>query len=97
MSLNIKNEETCRLAAELARMTGQSMTGAITSALRERLAREKRLRGVEARAQQLLAIGERCARRLGPGPAAKDHGDVLYDERGLPGTVAVQGGGLLTH
>lgn len=85
MSLNIKNEETCRLAAELARMTGQSMTGAITSALRERLAREKRLRGVEVRAQQLLAIGERCAQRLGPGPAAIDHGDVLYDERGLPG------------
>ena len=85
MSLNIKNEETCRLAAELARMTGQSMTGAITSALRERLAREQRLRGVEVRARQLLAIGERCARRLGPGPAAKDHGEVLYDERGLPG------------
>ena len=85
MSLNIKNEETCRLAAELARITGQSMTGAITSALRERLAREQRLRGVEVRAQKLLAIGERCARRLGRGPAAKDHGEVLYDERGLPG------------
>jgi hypothetical protein len=40
---------------------------------------------VEVRAQKLLAIGERCAQRLGPGPAAKDHGDVLYDERGLPG------------
>ena len=53
-------------------------------ALRERLAREKRLRGVEVRAQKLLAIGERCAQRLGPGPAAKDHGDVLYDERGRP-------------
>ena len=85
MSLNIKNEETCRLAAELARMTGQSMTGAITAALRERLAREQRLRGVEVRAQKLLAIGERCAQRLGPGPDARDHGDVLYDERGLPG------------
>ena len=85
MSLNIKNEETCRLAAELARMTGQSMTGAITSALRERLARERRLRDVEVRAQQLLAIGERCAQRLDPGPSAINHGDVLYDERGLPG------------
>ena len=84
MSLNIKNEETCRLAAELARMTGQSMTGAITSALRERLARERRLRGVEVRAQKLLAIGEHCAQRLGPGPTAVEHGDVLYDERGLP-------------
>jgi len=78
------NEETCRLAAELAHMTGQGITGAITSALRERLAREQRLRGVEVRAQKLLAIGESCARHLGSGSAAEDHGDVLYDERGLP-------------
>ena len=84
MSLNIKNDETCRLAAELARMTGQSMTGAITDALRERLTREKRLRGVEVRAQKLHAIGERCARLLGPGPTAIEHGDMLYDDRGLP-------------
>ena len=39
MSLNIKNEETCRLAGELARLTGETMTGAITVALRARLAR----------------------------------------------------------
>ena len=44
MSLNIKNEETCRLAGELARLTGETMTGAITVALRDRLEREKRLR-----------------------------------------------------
>lgn len=35
MSLNIKNEETCRLAADLARLTGETKTGAITVALRE--------------------------------------------------------------
>ena len=45
MSLNIKNEETCRLAAELARLTGETMTGAMTVALRERLEREQRARG----------------------------------------------------
>ena len=39
MSLNIKNEETCRLAGELARLTGATMTGAITVALRDRLER----------------------------------------------------------
>ena len=44
MSLNIKNEETCRLARELARLTGETMTGAVTVALRDRLEREKRLR-----------------------------------------------------
>ena len=49
MSLNIKNDETCRLAGELARLTGETMTGAIAVALRERLKREKRERGVETR------------------------------------------------
>ena len=84
MSLNIKNAETCRLAGELARLTGETMTGAITVALRERLAWEKRERSVEARMQKLRAIAERCAKLLGPGPSAVEHGDVLYDDKGLP-------------
>ncbi len=84
MSLNIKNEETCRLAGELARLTGETMTGAITVALRDRLAREERQRSAEARAQKLHAIGQRCAAILRPGPAAVEHGDILYDGRGLP-------------
>ena len=37
---HIKNKETCRLAGELARLTGETMTGAIIVALRERLAQE---------------------------------------------------------
>ena len=67
MGLNIKNDETCRLAGELARLTGETMTGAITVALRERLAREKRLRNADARVEELLAIGRRCAEALGAG------------------------------
>ena len=84
MSLNIKNEETCRLAGELARLTGETMTGAITVAVRERLEREKRERSVEARVQALREIAERCAKLLGPGPSSVEHGDILYDQRGLP-------------
>ena len=84
MSLNIKNRETCRLARELATLTGDTMTAAITVALRERLEREKRLRNADALARKLEAIGRRCAARLGPGPSAVEHGDFLYDERGLP-------------
>ena len=84
MSLNIKNEETCRLAGELARLTGETMTGAITVALRECLERERRQRDVDVRVEKLLAIGERCAQRLDPGPSAVGHGDFVYDERGLP-------------
>ena len=84
MGLNIKNDETCRLALELARLTGETMTGAITVALRQRLAREKRLRNADARVEELLAIGRRCAELLEPGPSAVEHGDLLYDDRGLP-------------
>ena len=84
MSLNIKNEETCRLARELARLTGESMTGAITVALRERLGRRRRERNVDERLRELRAIAERCAKLMGPGPSAVEHGDLLYDERGLP-------------
>ena len=84
MGLNIKNEETCRLARELARLTGESMTEAITVALRERLGRRRRERNVDERLRELRAIAERCAKLMGPGPSAVEHGDLLYDERGLP-------------
>ena len=84
MTLNIKNEETCRLARDLARLTGDTMTGAITLALQERLAREERRRNLDARVEELLAIGRRCAELLEPGPSAVEHGDLLYDDRGLP-------------
>ena len=84
MSLNIKNNETCRLAGELAQLTGETMTGAITVALQERLEREKRGRSMSARLQEMRAIAERCAKLFEPGPSAVEHGDLLYDERGLP-------------
>ena len=84
MSLNIKNEQTCKLARELADLTGETMTGAITVALEERLRRERNERSADARVEELLAIGKRCASRLRDGPSAIDHGDFLYDERGLP-------------
>ena len=84
MGLSIKNEETCRLARELAHLTGETMTGAITVALRERLERTRREEGTETRVQRLLAIGRRCANMLDDGPSAVEHGDFLHDERGLP-------------
>ena len=41
MGLSIKNVQTFRLARDLSELTGETMTGAITIALRARLAREK--------------------------------------------------------
>lgn len=84
MSLGIENDKTRRLAGELARLTGETRADATTAALRERLEREKRLRGVDARVDELVATGKRCAALPGPGPSAVEHGDMLYDERGLP-------------
>ena len=84
MSFNIKNDDTCQLASDLAQLTGETKTGAITVALRERLERERRRRGVENRDRDLRTIARRCAKMMGPGPSAIEHGDLLYDERGLP-------------
>jgi antitoxin VapB len=39
MALSIKTEEADRLARELSRLTGETMTDAITQAMRERLER----------------------------------------------------------
>ena len=84
MGLNIKNEETCRLAGELAQLTGETKTGAITQALRERLEREAKQRGVSTRLRRMRAIAEHCASLVGPGLSSVQHGDLLYDEHGLP-------------
>jgi antitoxin VapB len=83
MGLNIKSDETHRLARELAWLTGESMTAAVTAAVRERLDRVRRERAVGL-ADRLLAIGKDCATRLKEPFRSADHGDLLYDERGLP-------------
>ena len=82
MSLNIKDPETHKLAQALARETGETMTRAVTEALRERLERVRRRHRPEVRAQELLAIGRRCAKALKGKPVG--HDALLYDERGLP-------------
>jgi antitoxin VapB len=63
MALTIKNEETERLARELSKLTGETLTAAITVALRERLdrVRNERRGGL---AERLLKIGKDCAAHL---------------------------------
>jgi antitoxin VapB len=82
MSLNIKHDEAHRLAAELAELTGESMTMAVIEAIRERLEREKRRRGAAALASELMAIGRRCAARSLRDRRSPE--EILYDDRGLP-------------
>ena len=67
MHLKIRNHEAYRLAAELADLTGESLTSAATVALRERLARERRSRHPDHTAAQLMQIGRRYAALDEPG------------------------------
>jgi len=83
MAVNIKNHETERLARELARRAGSSITEAITMALREQLAREEGRRSAPSVRDELLAIGRRCAAL--PDLDTRAPEEILgYDEIGLP-------------
>ena len=83
MSLNIKNEKTHRAAQKLARLTGESMTAAVDKAVRERLERVRATKK-DGLAERLLKIGRECAAHLKEPYRSIDHGELLYDEKGLP-------------
>ncbi|CAN5805132.1 hypothetical protein BH23ACT12_BH23ACT12_17220 [soil metagenome] len=83
MAMSIKNDEAHALVRELAHLTGESQTAAVTQAVRERLARIRRERGVGL-AGRLVAIGQDCAAHLDEPFRSADHGDLLYGEDGLP-------------
>ncbi len=82
MSLNIKNEETYKLAQALSKETGETMTDAVTVALRERLERLRRESKKKNMARDLLDIGARFSKLVKGKPFS--HGEFLYDENGLP-------------
>ena len=82
MALNIRNEEAERLAAELARLTGETKTGAVAKALRERLARVRAGRVHRRLADELDEIGRHCARL--PVRDARPADEILgYDDQGV--------------
>jgi hypothetical protein len=59
MALNIKNAETYRLAQALADETGETLTKAVSVAVRERLASLQR----KGRRKEVLRTGDWSARR----------------------------------
>ncbi len=83
MAMNIKNPEAQRLAQEVAALTGETLTAAILISLREKLERMQRT-NKPGLASELVAIGEDCARHMKQPYLSVDHGDLLYDELGLP-------------
>lgn len=83
MALSIKNAEAERLARELARATGESLTQAVTRALRDRLVRETGradhatlagdLRRIREAYVELPLLDDRTADEI-----------IGYDEFGIP-------------
>ena len=83
MSMSIKNKEAYHLTRHLSTLPGESRTTAVTEAVRERLGRIRRERGVDL-AERLLLIGRDCAAHLRRPIRTINHADMLYDDRGLP-------------
>lgn len=83
MALNLRNAETERLATELARLTGQTKTQAVTDAIRDRLDRLRDERSGRSRRERLLDLARRCARLPELDPRSPDE-IIGYDENGLP-------------
>lgn len=85
MALSIRDPETDRLARELARLTGETMTQAIRTALEQRLGRERclRVQDVERRREAVMEVLERVWAM--PVLDARSADEIIgYDEHGLP-------------
>ena len=82
MALSIKDPEADRLAREVAKATGETLTAAVVQSLRERLARVRRRQGRRV-SEEILRIGRRCSEL--PVEDARSDDEILgFDERGLP-------------
>lgn len=83
MALNIRNSEAERLAAELAKQTGETKTEAVTKALRDRLARIRREKSLRRLVDELEEIAKHCSSLPVLDPRTAD--EILgYDRHGLP-------------
>jgi antitoxin VapB len=83
MPLSIKDTEADRLARELAKRTGETITQVVVKALRERLAREERKPDDDQMVEDVMEI----ARHFSSLPVLDPRSDdaiLGYDEHGLP-------------
>lgn len=82
MNLNIKNAEAHKMAIQLAKQTGNSITASVTEAIRREL---RRTRDNSERIKRIDQLTARTAAAFAAHPEGNiDHGDLLYDENGLP-------------
>jgi antitoxin VapB len=87
MALHLTDPETDRLARELARETGETLTMAVSRAVKERLDRVKTKQ--EADDERFLADIEKIVSGVRPKwrrgkKTGREMIDEMYDENGLP-------------
>jgi antitoxin VapB len=84
MALNIRNAEAERLAAAVAKITGETKTEAVTRALRDRLVRLRNDRTRRSLADDIDDIARQCAAL--PVKDARPADEILgYDANGTLG------------
>jgi antitoxin VapB len=87
VQLNIKDEETVRLARELAAELGESVTQAVRIALQERRARTvkpRRRASVDEILEMVSGLRDHWKPEFRDQELSVTHGTLLYDEDGLP-------------
>jgi len=86
MALHLNNAKTDRLARELARETGETLTEAVNKALEERLGRvsKKNKKDEDKFVAELLEIARGAKGLRKQKKSSVEIFDDLYDEDGLP-------------
>jgi antitoxin VapB len=82
MALSIKSDEADRLARDLAAETGETLTEAVETALRERLDREHARHAASMRTRLKRLAADVAALRVADGRTAEEI--IGYDDAGLP-------------
>ena len=80
--MSIKSEEADRLARELAAETGETLTEAVETALRERLEREHARNAASMRARLARLAADAAAMRVADDRTPEEI--IGYDDAGLP-------------
>lgn len=75
MALSIKTDEADELARKLSRLTGESLTQAVTIALRERLTRERKRRTAKDLPQRLAALARQLRASYDTRPVSRAEWD----------------------
>jgi antitoxin VapB len=79
-----EDDEAYRLVRELADLRGESMSDVVTKLAREAIEREQVTDADEGLAQRLVQLGKKAAPLWKEPWRSTPHGDLLYDNRGLP-------------